>query len=45
LPEERAQFLVFEKKDREFGEEGVNAFYFNKGTFDDEFYGERQAGF
>lgn len=44
-PEEKSEFLVFEKKDREFGEEGVNTFYFNKGSFDDEFFGERQAGF
>ena len=44
-PEDRAAFMLIEKKDREFGEGGIHRFYFNKGTFVDNYKGERQAGF
>jgi len=37
--EEKAQFLLIERKDREFGEGGIHKFYFNKGTFIDNFKG------
>jgi hypothetical protein len=34
---EKAEFMVIEKKDRDFGEGGVHTFYFYKGSFYDKF--------
>ncbi len=42
---EKAEFIVGEKKDREFGEGGLHIFYFHKGGFYDDFKGKRQPGF
>jgi len=36
---EKAQFLLIERKDREFGEGGIHTFYFYKGTFIDNLTG------
>lgn len=37
--EEKARFIVIERKDREFGEGGFHKFYFQGGTFIDNFKG------
>ena len=42
---DKAIFYIWEKKDREFGEHGYCEMFFNKGTFQDQFAGETQAGF